>query len=280
MLVCALGLLLLCTACGNKDKQDDNSQALSEENEALREANEQKDAEIEALMTMMNQVRDGFDQINAAEGRIKDGNAEMSQETIAEQMAFIQQRMEENRSTIAQMKERMKNGSLKMESLSKNIEALEAQLNSQTKRIAELEEQLADRDRLLAEQSVKIEDLSANVSNLTTENEQQAATMAAQDAELNKAWYVCGTKKELKQQKILDGSEVMRSGDFNRSYFTQIDIRHTTHINLYSKKAKVLTNHPGSSYTLEKNADGQYELDIVEPGRFWSVSKYLVIRVD
>lgn len=96
---------------------------------------------------------------------------------------------------------------------------------------------------------------------------------------MNTAFYVFGTKKELKTQNILSGSDVLRSSGFNRDYFTKIDIRNTKVINLYSKKAELLTNHPASSYTLEKNAQKQYVLRINNPQAFWSTSKYLVIVV-
>lgn len=40
-----------------------------------------------------------------------------------------------------------------------------------------------------------------------------------------------------------------------------------------------MTSHPAGSYSLEKDAQGQYILRITNPQTFWSVSKYLVIVV-
>lgn len=67
--------------------------------------------------------------------------------------------------------------------------------------------------------------------------------------------------------------------DFNKDYFTEIDIRTTKTIELYSKSAKILTSHPDGSYTLEKNSKGEYVLSITNAKYFWSLSKYLVIQV-
>lgn len=50
-------------------------------------------------------------------------------------------------------------------------------------------------------------------------------------------------------------------------------------IKLYSKSAKILTMHPSSSYTLQRDANKQYVLRISNPQIFWSTSKYLVIQV-
>ena len=117
------------------------------------------------------------------------------------------------------------------------------------------------------------------------ENEAKAQTVAAQDKALNAAWFVFGTKKELKDQRILTNTGVFKKGDLmqddkmNKDYFTQIDIRTTKEIKLYSKSADVLTTHPAGSYALEKDNKGQLTLKITDPTKFWSVSKYLVIQV-
>ena len=88
-----------------------------------------------------------------------------------------------------------------------------------------------------------------------------------------------GTKSELKEQNILKGGEVLRTNNFNKDYFTKIDIRVDKVIRLYSKSARLMTTHPEGSYSLDKDAQGQYTLRITDPARFWSVSKYLVITV-
>ena len=117
------------------------------------------------------------------------------------------------------------------------------------------------------------------MSSLSQQNEAKARTVAAQDKELHTAYYVFGTKKELREQRILQRGDVLKSNDFNKDYFTRIDLRVTKTIRLYSKSAKLVTNHPAGSYSLEKDAQGQYTLRITDPQTFWSVSKYLVITV-
>ena len=89
-------------------------------------------------------------------------------------------------------------------------------------------------------------------------------------------WYE--TKEELKEQNILSKKEVLRS-DFNKNYFTKIDIRIEKEVKLYSKKAELLTAHPKGSYTLAPDASGQLVIRITDPDKFWSTSKYMVILV-
>ena len=87
-----------------------------------------------------------------------------------------------------------------------------------------------------------------------------------------------GTKKELKDQRIIDEGKVLQ-GNFNKNYFTKIDIRVDKVIKLYSKSARLLTLHPASSYTLTRDANKEYVLTITNPQIFWSTSKYLVVQV-
>ena len=71
----------------------------------------------------------------------------------------------------------------------------------------------------------------------------------------------------------------MLRSNFNKDYFTKIDIRIDKEIKLYSKSAKIKTAHPESSYTLYRDANKQYVLRINDPQAFWSTSKYLVVLV-
>ena len=135
------------------------------------------------------------------------------------------------------------------------------------------------RDIKIAEQETKINSLDKEVNELTTSNEEKAETVAKQEKELNTAWYVFGTKKELKEQRIIESGDVLKNKDFNQDYFTKIDIRVVKSIKLYSKSAKLLTSHPADSYKLEIDGQKQYTLYITNPQQFWSVSRYLVILV-
>ena len=141
-----------------------------------------------------------------------------------------------------------------------------------------MREELDKKDIHISELDETVSNLNTNVENLRNENDQKSSTINNQDRQLNTAWFVFGTKKELKEQGIIDGSRVLR-GNFNKSYFTKIDIRVQKEIKLYSKKAEMKTSHPSSSYMLDKDAKGQFILRITDPQTFWSTSKYLVIEV-
>ncbi len=129
-----------------------------------------------------------------------------------------------------------------------------------------------------------VDKLGKDVDELSNDNKSKQEKIKEMDVSIHTAWYVFGTRKELKDQKIVtsDGlfsPQRVLQQDFNKNYFVRIDARNTKSIPLYSTRAKILTNHPKSSYTLEKD-NGNFVLLIVDTNEFWSVSKYLVIEVD
>ena len=252
------------------------------ERDSLRNIIDQKDDELNDLMGTFNEIQQGFDLINEAEGRVNmlrsGAENNNSAENIRENMQFIQETLEENKRKIEELQSKLKSSSINSAKLKEAIGSLTQQLNEKNAEIETLRAQLA-------EQEVKIEELAGTVSNLQTENAQvkqqrdETAQIARnQDAQLNTAWYVFGTSKELKAEGILSKGEVLQ-GNYNKNYFTQIDIRKVSVIPLESKSASILTNHPAGSYTLLKDSKGQYTLNITDAAKFWSVSKYLVVKV-
>ena len=181
-------------------------------------------------------------------------------------------------SDIAKLQKRARQGSIAAEQLKATIENLTAELEEKTRQIEILRAELSQKDVRITELDQTVTNLSEDVAELKTESQERANTITSQDRQIHTAWYVFGTKKELAENRILEKGKVLQS-NFNRNYFTKIDIRVEKEIKLYSKSAKILTSHPSSSYTLERDASKQYVLRVVNPEVFWSTSKYLVIQV-
>ena len=249
--------------------------------DSLQKIIEQRDNEINDMMGILNEVEEGFRLINEAENRVsvaRNGEGASRKQQIRENIQFIQQRMAENRELIAKLRNQVKNGSIKSEQLQKTIENLTKQLEEKDHQIKDLYAQLEAKDIHIEELQNTTNTLSKNVDILQDDNAKKANTINTQDKQLNTAWYVFGTKKELKEQNILVNGKVLQ-GNFNKNYFTKVDIRSLKAIKLYSKSAKLLTMHPSSSYKLERDAQDQYVLHITNPQLFWSTSKYLVVQV-
>lgn len=165
-----------------------------------------------------------------------------------------------NKSTIANLK--------------KTLEYLNQQLEEKSERIAKLEEAVRTRD-------VKISELREEVDVLTLEKGQLQAQTIEQDKLLNQAFYIVGTKKELKNLGLLSGGGLSKKranySNIDNSVFKKVDVRNFSTLLIDAKSPKILTEKSASSYTLTKNGDGTTTLTITNAKEFWSASPYLII---
>ena len=268
------------TAC-NEKKNNATEDALIQQRDSLTRIIQQKDNEIDDMVATMNDIQEGFRAINEAEQRVtiaKNGEGTTAAEGIRENMEFIQNQMQQNRELISKLRNQLRQSSVKADQLRRTLETLSQQLEEKDVKLRMLQAELEAKDVQIGELNQQVTTLSGNVSHLQEESSQKSQTINSQDKQLNTAWFVYGTKKELKDQRIIEDGKVLRS-NFNREYFTMIDIRIDKEIRLYSRSAKILTAHPQSSYTLLQDANKQYILRITNPQLFWSTSKYLVVLV-
>lgn len=281
-------LLSVCVAllssCGNMGKND----AMKSQNDSLSQVLAQRDAELNGIMEAFNEIQDGFRMINEAESRVdlETGAVEgrSNVQKIKDDIVFIMEKLDANRKRIAELEEQLKNSRYASSQLKTTIANLNKELLAKTQQIETLQAELASKNIRIAELDDAIVGLTQHVNDLVAENKAKSATVATQDKALNAAWFVFGTSSELKEQKIvskkfLQKKKVLESDDFNKEYFTQIDIRTDKQIMLYSPEAELLTFHPVGSYEFQKNEKGQLALLITNPNKFWSVSRYLVIEV-
>ena len=271
----------MAVASCNQDALKKAEQAAIQQRDSLEQIIAQTDNEINDMMTTLSDIEEGFREITEAQNRVtiaKSGEGTNTKARIRENLQFIQSAMQQNKELINKLKQQVRESTVKGSQLKKIIDNLTQQMETKDKQLQALREELDKKDIHIAELDEIVSDLNTNVSSLKEENTQKAETISTQDKALHTAWFVFGTKKELKEQKILDSGEVLRS-NFNKEYFTKIDIRIDKEIKLYSKSAEILTSHPAGSYTLQRDANKQYVLRITNPDSFWSTSKYLVIQV-
>lgn len=276
--------LAVLSSCGNMGRND----ASKSENESLQAELAERDAQLNSLMEAFNEVQEGFRLINEAENRVdlQAGAVEgvSVADKIREDIRFITEKLQANRERIAELEAELKNSHYASSQMKKAVANLNKELLAKTQQIETLQMELASKNIRIAELDDAVARLSKDISDLKADNEVKAALVQAQDKALNAAWFVFGTNSELKEQKIvtkkfLQKKKVLENEDFNKNYFTQIDIRKDKEIKLYSKDAKLLTSHPDGSYEFIKDKKGTLTLKILNPNSFWSISRYLVIEV-
>jgi hypothetical protein len=279
-------MTILFTSCV---KQSSDYQRLQAQNDSLMNAKTKLQQEVDGYFTAMNQIEQNIEKIKDTEKiiSIQPVGKDLSDDVrskINEDMSYLFDMLKANKEELSRLKSKLRKSAFKSSHLEQTIIKLTKSLEDETMKVALLHEELAKKDSLIIKLDTQMTIMSKDIEVLKVENKTKDTKIKEQDETIHTAWYVFGTLNELKQQKIVttDGlftQQRVLQHDFNKNYFVRIDARNTKSIPLYSSHAKILTNHPKSSYTLEKE-NGNFVLLIVDPDEFWSVSKYLVVEVE
>ena len=266
------GTAMLLTACGGNIS---GNRALQESNDSLKSVIAERDASLEEILECIRVVEEGFKSINEAQGRISATgieNGSSRKKQLEDDVLYIAQLVEKNNAEIARLKKLLaasKNSSKELKAI---VENLEKTLQEKNMEIAELQKKLEEKD-------VHIAELDTIITNLMNENTEQELRLVQKEREMNSVWYAMGTKRELKGEKILSGSDVMTDPDANMDYFTRGDINELLTIETGEKRVKVISTHPKGSYKIVEDDKGLDIVKILSPREFWSVTRYLVILV-
>ncbi len=277
-------LLIASSSCSNKKEEElRQQQALNEAtNEELRSAVADRDQ----LLGLVNEISSGMDQIKQLENilAVNASNETPGQrDQIVADIAAIQQTLAQRRERLAELEKKLNSSSLTNSNLKKTISQLQSQIESQTREIETLRGNLDEAKVHIENLNTQVDSLSTTVNNVVAERDSTDNANAELTNELNTCYYAIGNKNELKENRIIETgflrkTKIMES-DFDQNFFTKADKRTLTQIDLNSTKAEILTNQPAGSYSID-NANGHKVLRITNPALFWSLSNYLVIKID
>lgn len=264
------------------------------DNSKLKERNAQLEGDVEGLvatqdtlLSLVNELTDGMNQIKQLENIISTpgalGESSSKKEQIRNDMIAIQQALEARRQRLDELEKQLANDKGQNSKLLKTISSLKEQIANQEREISSMKEQLAAANVTIAELNATVDTLNTNLTAEKREREIAEEASTAMAEQLNTCYYAIGTSKELKANKILENgflrkTKVMES-DFNMSYFTKADKRTLTSIPLNAKKGEVMTKQPKDSYQIVE-VNGAAVLNITNPQKFWAMSNFLVVKVD
>jgi len=268
------------TNCGSGEEKDKNplADSLKNVNNQLAGQMNEKEEALQEFIASFNEIQENLNVIKEKEKIVTHvsttkGDVKNKQNQIREDIQSIYDLMEKNKNRINSLSAKLKSSNLKISGMQKMIENLQASLLLKDEEINDLR--------------TKIESLNIELTNMGTNYRAVEKESAEKTEALNTAYYAIGTSKELKEKKVISkeggfiglGKATVVAEDFNREYFTKVNIQQTTSISLGAKKAKLLTNHPKSSYKFigEKPVE---KLEITNIKDFWSSSKYLVIVIE
>ncbi len=282
-----ISVVVLTTGCNRKEIA-----RLQAQRDSLLAVGSSKDASLVEFVDAFNEIQANLDTIkqkemvidNTAKGAMEVKGSKKEQ--IQSDITYIYNLLQKNRQLVAQLSDKLKKSNRQTAELQKMIDNLNQMISEKDAQIAQLTDELGKMNIKVQDLTREVGDLSTSVSNLTTETQQKQQVIDDKTTQLNTAYYVIGTTRELKDKNIITKEGgfigIGRSKDVqdqvDLSYFTRVDITKLDVIPIMKKKVNIVSSHPANSYRIsgENAADS---LIITNPNEFWSLSKVLVINV-
>ena len=215
---------------------------------------------------------------------VNSSNAEITQDKklqVLEDIKLINTLLEQNKTKIASLNAQLiKTGG--------TIKVLQTKITELEASVKQNETEISDLKTTLVGKNFEVEQLNVQMTVMQDTIEMKNQKIINQTYEMNKAFYISGTYKELKDKGLLTkeggfiglGRTESLTGNLPENTFIQIDITSIKSIPVNAKTAKLISEHPAGSYELILDADKKVEsIFITDPALFWKISKYAVVEV-
>lgn len=272
---------MMLASCGENSTAYKQLQAKLD---SLTVVNQSFEADLNETDSLVASVLTNFQDITSVEGMINvnpgQGDLRMSEkERIKDNVQLIGDKLRASSEALEMLTKKLEAGGKENKRLRSTLVALKKELELQKGRVAQLTEELQRKNITIGALDSIATALSVDVDRLNEESARQAAAIGAQEKSLNTVRYCIGTSSDLKDMRLIKSGRVVTE-NANLEYFTTVDLRELSQIPLMSKKAKLLTLHPESSYVLVPDGDKMLTLVIKDAKAFWSNSKMLIVQVD
>lgn len=258
-----------------------------EEQKAIQDSllSVQQDSLLNVFIGELELIDERVSQISVRNGVLPVDSVEsttITREGILSKVAALDQVIIQNQNELNKVFERIKKSNIKNEQLESMVSSMRDRIGRRDNEISELKDLLANKD-------LQLEEVILQIDKMRRENIALTEEIITMDEEAHVVNYIVGEAKELKSQGIitkeggvlgLGSSKKMNVSNIDQTLFTTVDQRDLNSIPLYSKKAKLITNHPEGSYEFEAGENGTVQaLNITDRQRFWQAGPYLVIEV-
>ena len=286
--ISAVILLIVVLVFYSLYKKDHNKQANLMETQKVTMTGQitQRDSVISEWITTFDDIEKNISMIKEKEKliTINSKDAELSKskkELILDDIKAINTLLEQNKRKIASLTAQLAKSGGTIKALQTKISELEASMKESENEISDLKANLVNKNFEVSQLNIEVTDMKETIV-------QKDSVITNKVNELNKAFYVCGTFKELKEKGLLTkeggfiglGKTAKITGNFSDSTFTRIDITQTKSIPVNAKSAKLISEHPAGSYEfIRDQAKMVKSIEIRDPAQFWKISKYAVVEI-
>ena len=245
----------------------------------------ERDSLINESMQTFSEIEKNLSAIKEKEKVItmQASNGEVSKDRkqrILQDIEYINTLLDQNKKKIASLTAQLNKSGGTIKGLQVKIAELEASIKVQETEISDLKTALVEKDFEIGQLNTRMNEQQVAIA-------QKDEKISIQTSEINKAYFACGTYKELKAKGLLNkdggflglGKKEILLSDFADSSFTQVNITELKTIPVNSKAAKLVTEHPSSSYKIIHDTDDKISsIEITDPVEFWKISKYAVVE--
>ena len=235
---------------------------------------------INSVYGNMQRINEGEMMLSKSEKELEMGKGATQaqlRDRIINQIAGIDTFLIQNRRKLNVLEAKLKSSRVNYEGMRTMVENLKAQLTEKERSIAALEDKLK-------EKNIEIQTLEERLAQKTDTVYLKDKTIATQQKEIRKAYYIIGTLDELQSKGIVNReggflglfgkTNVLASG-FDRQDFITLDRLDQTTIEIAGKVAELIPKRKENYYTITTEATST-KLLVLDPEKFWQDS-YLVI---
>ena len=267
---------------GNKEKEQQSLAEISKQELATALS------ERDQLLSLVKEVSAGLNEIKQLENIMTITASQPaenpSQKTqILSDIASLKEKIQQRKTQLNDLENKLQKSTINNKELKETIDALRVQMDTQIEEIESLRKQLTPPNEQIGVLNNTVDSLNTTVSTVTDERNTAQEASVRLENELNTCYYVVARKSELKDHNIIESGFLRKTklmkGDFDKGFFVISDKRTLTTLPLNNEKAKILTNHPASSYEVAEE-NGMKVIRITNPDQFWSLTNYLVVQKD
>lgn len=282
-------LVLIATITIVISRKDSQIRQLNSEATNLGNSIVERDSMLNDLFSSLNEIENTLNTIKDKREQLqivgKEGTVGMK-ESILSDIKMLDDMLDKSTKKVSELSKKLRDSGVQIASLNNRLADVTEELRLQTAQTEQLKREVEDRDIRIASLNGQVDQLSSEVDKRDKSIAQKSEVISKQDRELNKGYLAYGTYKQLKSDGILEreggflglGRNKSIKGKIDPDKFMKLDIRETREIPLYTKKVKMITEHPDSSFTFKVENGLVTYLEIDNPEEFWKLSKYAVIE--
>ncbi len=275
-------LVLFVAGCSNREQelQQKLSQVQASDS-TLQQGITDRDKYMEQVIAAVNEAYLNLEKARVMEGGVAkragsvEGSSTMTnvvtKENLLGNLRDISATLKQNRTKISALQAKNRSFAKQIDGLDTLIETLKASI--------------AEREQSIAQLQAQVQGLQANVAENVRTIAGKDSVIDSQRKTMNTAFYVVGTKDELKKKGIITdeggflwgllGSTTVLTDSIDQSQFEPIDQTTNQSIRVNGKIDEILPNRTAGTFATEQNGTA---LTILSPDKFWR-QKYLVIVV-